>query len=100
MTPLYFLVLALGAAIVCIITFTIIYYSVNELITFDDAFYYAVQIQTNIGAVDVGREREIRNIVTVQSLIAFFLNVFFAALLAVVVSRVMKGKPINELISP
>ncbi len=99
MTPLYFLVLALGAAIVCIITFTIIYYSVNELITFDDAFYYAVQIQTNIGAVEIGKEREIRNIVTVQSLIAFFLNVFFAALLAVVVSRVMKGKPINTIIN-
>jgi hypothetical protein len=81
------LILILGIICISLLTFTVIYYLTDETLSFDDALYYSVQIQTNIGAIDISEDRTIKNIVTTQSLIAYILGILLVIIISIITSR-------------
>ena len=92
MTPLYFCALCAGLIIINVVLFMLIYFLMDETIHLDDALYYSVQIQTTIGAVDTSKERSIKNMVTIQSIVAFTLNAFLIIFLTMGISRLYKSR--------
>jgi hypothetical protein len=75
----YFLILVAGLIILSCLMFTIIYYIVDDKISFNEAFYFSVQIQTSVGAIDsTVNNIAIKNSITAQSLLAFMLNILLA----------------------
>lgn len=95
MSVIQLLILIIGIVIISTLLFSIIYYIVKDDISLDTGLYYSVQIQTSIGALEIHKERKIRNIITIQSIIAFCLNIFLASILAFCLIRKVKGKPLN-----
>ena len=74
--------------IICnIIIFAVIYHQTDtpELPTWTDAFYLSIQVQTTIGMSEVPN-KNVRNLVTLQSLIAYILNIIFAILLGLTIT--------------
>jgi hypothetical protein len=82
----YIFILTLGLIIISTLLFTIIYYLLDDKIYFDDALYYSVQIQTSIGAIDISRDKTIKNVVTVQSIISYALGITLVTMIGIITS--------------
>jgi hypothetical protein len=73
--------------IICnIIIFAVVYHQMDtpELPTWTDSFYLSIQIQTTIGMSEVPN-KNVRNLVTLQSLISYVLNILLAIIAGLVI---------------
>lgn len=70
--------------------FTLIYYNAEGYTNnFDDALYLAIQVQTSIGVDVTGIENRtpVKNWITVQSIIAYTLNIFIVIFISVAIGQ-------------
>ncbi len=74
--------------IICsIIIFAVVYHQTDtpELPTWTDSFYLSIQVQTTVGMSEVPN-KNVRNLVTVQSLISYILNILLAIILGLTIT--------------
>lgn len=84
-SPKLILILIIVAIAINAITFTFIYFAVDDTIGLDDAFYYSVQIQTSVGAIDTSKNSALKNWITAQSVIMFILNITLAIYVSIAI---------------
>ncbi len=84
-------IIILTAALILISTFTFsIIYLINKGSdeTYQDAFYTSVQIQTSIGMSNASDRISIRNWITVQSILAYILNIILVIYISVALTKI------------
>ena len=85
----YIIILLAVLIIICLFTFTIIYFAnKNDDETFQEAFYTSVQIQTSIGMSNAADRIHLRNWITTQSILSYLLNIFLVIYLSVALSKI------------
>ncbi len=79
--------IVLAIIIVCnVCIFAIIYHQIDtpELPGWDDAFYLSIQVQTCIGMSEIPA-KNVRNLITLQSIIAYITNISIAVLIGLLI---------------
>ena len=89
MKPIHWILILVILIILNIIIFAILYWKsdTNEYTSFEEGLYLSVQIQTTIGYSDFTENRGVRRMVTIQSLIAYLLNIISVIFLGLWVTR-------------
>ncbi len=83
------IILIILLIIICLFFFSIIYYiDENSDETYQDAFYTSVQIQTSIGMSNASNRISIKNWITIQSILAYILNIILVIYLSVVLTKI------------
>jgi hypothetical protein len=89
MNHLRIVILVSFLIIICLFFFSIIYFlDENSDPSYEDAFYTSVQIQTSIGLDSTSNRLSIRNWITVQSILAYILNISLVIYLSVAIIKV------------
>jgi hypothetical protein len=84
-----YLLLILFLIILCCVVFSIIYYAIDDTDSYENALYLSVQIQTSVG-IDIEGVKDragVRNWITVQSILAYTLNILVVVFIAEYISR-------------
>ena len=82
MKPLYTVIILIILIIINVFIFAWIYDVENG--TFNEGLYLAVQVQTLVGLSDASRHSDLRTWITIQSIIAYVLNLLLVTFISLI----------------
>lgn len=85
MKPLYIVIILLILVILNVILFSIIYENENK--NYDESIYLSIQIQTLVGLNGVSEKTNLRTWITIQSVVAYILNILLVAYIGVIILK-------------
>lgn len=85
MKPLYIVIILCILIILNVILFSIIYDVENG--TYGESMYLSIQVQTLVGLSDASNKHDLRTWITIQSVVAYILNILLVTYIGVIVLK-------------